>query len=279
MDEKDGAPDEKAPERRRPRGPEARILEEQLQEEIKTRLIKGLIDGAIKQTTSRFNEEIKEQYHSGSALEDLVDKVVSGSRWIMAFVYVLLSFVLFAILSYTFIDVTKMTAKATKSLLAFIFLQQVPIDNSLVAVIAPAVKLLDLVLIGSLVVMVLIGGYENTVSRIGMKHSMPVWLGKLTISELKVKVSASIVIISSIHLLMEFLQLDFPSSQLGAFELEYYLPLVLTSVIHLVFIFSAIAITYINRLEVASHHQSAHSGDDGKAHQPKLDVNLVYGKK
>ncbi len=125
--------------------------------------------------------------------------------------------------------------------------------DSLRKVIAPAVKLLDLVLIGSLIVMVLIGGYENTVSRIGMKHSMPTWLGKLTISELKVKVAASIVIISSIHLLMEFLHLEFPMNSRDYVEMDYYYPLIITSIIHLVFILSALAITRIAKIERDSH--------------------------
>ena len=137
-------------------------------------------------------------------------------------------------------------------------------EGSLDAIIAPTVKLLDLVLIGSLVVMVLIGGYENTVSRIGMSHSMPVWLGKLTISALKVKVAASIVIISSIHLLMEFLKLDFPTKSRELVEMEYYLPLIATSIIHLVFILSAMAITYIDKIEHETHHNSAK--DDGEEH-------------
>ena len=47
--------------------------------------------------------------------------------------------------------------------------------------VAAILSILDLLLIGSLGVMVLIGGYENTVSRIGMSHGVPSWFGKLDV--------------------------------------------------------------------------------------------------
>jgi uncharacterized protein (TIGR00645 family) len=59
------------------------------------------------------------------------------------------------------------------------------------------------VLVGSLIVMVMFSGYENFVSRIDIEDGtdVPAWLSKLDSGSLKLKVAASIVAISSIHLL------------------------------------------------------------------------------
>jgi uncharacterized protein (TIGR00645 family) len=103
---------------------------------------------------------------------------------------------------------------------------------------AGILSVLDLVLIGSLVVMVLIGGYENSIARLGSSHDVPTWFGKLDIGELKVKVAASIVIISSIHLLTSFIQIKF-IEQVDPKSIEHYYPLVFTTTIHVVFVISA----------------------------------------
>ena len=68
--------------------------------------------------------------------------------------------------------------------------------------------LVDMVLVGSLIVMVMFSGYENFVSALdvdtgGEKLS---WLGKLDANSLKLKVASSIVAISSIHLLRAFMK-------------------------------------------------------------------------
>jgi uncharacterized protein (TIGR00645 family) len=64
-------------------------------------------------------------------------------------------------------------------------------------------SLIDIVLVGSLIVMVMLSGYENFVSKLDADTAQesPAWLGKLDSGTLKLKVAASIVAISSIHLL------------------------------------------------------------------------------
>ncbi len=62
--------------------------------------------------------------------------------------------------------------------------------------------MIDMALVGSLIVMVMFSGYENFVSTIDAKGTDTLnWLGKLDAGTLKLKVAASIVAISSIHLL------------------------------------------------------------------------------
>lgn len=281
--------DESGEKRRLKSGKIAEKLDEDVENAIKTHLIPKVGRIAARQISTRLSEEFREQYHADGKLESIADKGISGARWIMAAVYIMLAFTLCSILIYTAIDVTSISIKTVKNVAYFAenwnaeltgeaYKKHEEERGSLTSIIAPTIKLLDLVLIGSLVVMVLIGGYENTVSRIGMKHSMPVWLGKLTISELKVKVSASIVIISSIHLLMEFLRLNFPG-QGQELEVEYYTSLLVTSLIHLVFIFSAMAITKINQIEIAGHHAAlaSHTHEDGEKmksdHLSRYDIS------
>ena len=68
-------------------------------------------------------------------------------------------------------------------------------------------ELIDLTLIGSLVAMVAIAGYENFVSKIDFKSDLerPEWMGKVDFAGLKLKVISALVAISSIELLKVFL--------------------------------------------------------------------------
>ena len=67
-------------------------------------------------------------------------------------------------------------------------------------------ELIDLTLIGSLVAMVAIAGYENFVSRIDFRDDLerPEWMGKVDFAGLKLKVISALVAISSIELLKVF---------------------------------------------------------------------------
>ena len=76
--------------------------------------------------------------------------------------------------------------------------------------ILAALTLIDMTLVASLIVMVMLSGYENFVSKLdleGAEKSLA-WLGKLDAGSLKIKVAASIVAISSIHLLKAFMNYE-----------------------------------------------------------------------
>ncbi|KQU78673.1 hypothetical protein ASD12_15765 [Mesorhizobium sp. Root102] len=59
--------------------------------------------------------------------------------------------------------------------------------------------MIDAALVASLVVMVIISGYENFVSRFDDQDGGVHWLGTIDVGSLKVKVASTIVAISSIH--------------------------------------------------------------------------------
>ena len=77
-------------------------------------------------------------------------------------------------------------------------------------VILGALTLVDLSLAGNLLVMVIFAGYENFVSKIdlGDHPDRPDWLGKIDFSAMKLKLIASIVAISGIHLLKRFMTIE-----------------------------------------------------------------------
>jgi uncharacterized protein (TIGR00645 family) len=113
-----------------------------------------------------------------------------------------------------------------------------------------ALSLVDLVLVANLLVMVIISGYENFVSRIDVPESEAeetlTWVGKLDSGTLKLKVAASIVAISSIHLLKAFMDIeDEPNDKL--------LWLV---VMHLTFVASAVLMGVLEKIAFA-HHKGA----------------------
>ena len=79
-------------------------------------------------------------------------------------------------------------------------------------------ELIDLTLIGSLVAMVAIAGYENFVSKIDFRDDLerPEWMGKVDFAGLKLKVISALVAISSIELLkaVSYTHLTLPTSDL-----------------------------------------------------------------
>ena len=69
-------------------------------------------------------------------------------------------------------------------------------------------ELLDLTLVANLVVIVAFSGYENFISKIDVAEEhrdRPSWMGRLDFSGLKLKIIGSVVAISLIELLQDFL--------------------------------------------------------------------------
>ena len=102
--------------------------------------------------------------------------------------------------------------------------------------------LIDIVLVGSLIVMVMFSGYENFVSRIDVAEGEKLgWLGKLDAGTLKLKVAASIVAISSIHLLKVFMD----AKTIPNDKIFWYV------ILHLTFVVSALLLGVLDRMSFA----------------------------
>ncbi|MDX8500220.1 TIGR00645 family protein [Mesorhizobium sp. VK4C] len=107
--------------------------------------------------------------------------------------------------------------------------------------------LIDAALVASLVVMVIISGYENFVSRFDEQDGEVHWLGTIDVGSLKVKVASTIVAISSIHLLQVFLNhASYTTDQL-----------MWLTVMHLAFVFSALMLAYIDRVMALAKSKKA----------------------
>jgi uncharacterized protein (TIGR00645 family) len=100
--------------------------------------------------------------------------------------------------------------------------------------------LIDVVMISNLLIMVIVGGYETFVSRMNLQNhrDQPEWLSHVNASVLKVKLATAIIGISSIHLLKTFINAANYTEQVLMYQ----------TIIHIVFLLSAMAIAYTDKL-------------------------------
>ena len=108
--------------------------------------------------------------------------------------------------------------------------------------------LIDVVMISNLLVMVIVGGYETFVSRLHLKGhpDQPEWLDHVNASVLKIKLALAIIGISSIHLLRTFIE----AGNLGKPNSTYTeAGIMWQTIIHTIFILSAIGIAAVDRLQ------------------------------
>jgi uncharacterized protein (TIGR00645 family) len=123
--------------------------------------------------------------------------------------------------------------------------------------------LIDVVMISNLLIMVIIGGYETFVSRMNLEDhpDQPEWLSHVNASVLKVKLATAIIGISSIHLLKTFINAANYTEQVLMYQ----------TIIHVVFLLSAMAIAYTDKL--MSHSDHIVRKLDGRA---KDDVSAAH---
>jgi uncharacterized protein (TIGR00645 family) len=158
-------------------------------------------------------------------LEHAIEAVILASRWLLVVFYLGLALALglyavsFAGKLYEFIA-KLMSLDDTDTILKML-------------------ALIDAALVASLVVMVIISGYENFVSRFDNAEGGELsWLGKIDAGSLKIKVASTIVAISSIHLLQVFLNAQtYTNSQL-----------MWLTIMHMAFVVSALFLAYIDRV-------------------------------
>jgi len=157
-------------------------------------------------------------------LELAIESIILASRWLLVVFYLGLGVAL-AIYCVSFV----------KKLLEFVT-QVMVLDDT--ATILKMLGLIDAALVASLVVMVIISGYENFVSRFDQHDGEVHWLGTIDVGSLKIKVASTIVAISSIHLLQVFLNSATYTTQ----------QLMWLTIMHMAFVFSALLLAYIDRL-------------------------------
>ena len=159
-------------------------------------------------------------------MERLIETLMYRARWLLAPIYLGLSLALIALGIKFFQEVIHL-------LIHIIELK----EASMVLIV---LSLIDIAMVGGLLVMVMMSGYENFVSQLdvpegGEKLS---WLGKMDSSSLKAKIAASIVAISSIHLLKIFMD----AQEVDNAKIMWYI------LLHLTFVASAFAMGYLDIL-------------------------------
>ena len=115
-------------------------------------------------------------------------------------------------------------------------------------------ELIDMAMVANLIIVVIFGGYEIFVNRMRIDNhpDQPEWLNHVSTSMLKLKISLTIITISSIELLQTFLNISKLSNQEIAWQV----------ILHITFLFSAIIIAIIdwliNKSILAQSQQIAH---------------------
>ena len=167
-------------------------------------------------------------------LESAFEQILFGSRWLMAPMY-------FGLV-------------VSLGLIAFIFLRELIeslpamlIESSDDAILV-TLSLIDLTLAGNLILIVLFSGYENFVSKLNIDDGgdRPDWMGKVDFAGLKMKLVGSIVAISAIHLLKEFMELGRDGAAINAEHLKWL------TVIHLTFVMSGLLLAVMDYLGARS---------------------------
>lgn len=166
--------------------------------------------------------------------QTVFSKIIFASRWLQLPLYLGL-IVVQAIYAYKFM----------KSLwILIVDLQQLDSNAIMLAVL----NLIDVVMIANLLVMVIVGGYETFVSKLNTEGhpDEPEWLSHVNASVLKVKLSMSIISISSIHLLQTFVNASNMPEKTMMWQLF----------LHLGFLISAVAMAYTDKILYGTSHKN-----------------------
>ncbi|AWX31712.1 TIGR00645 family protein [Methanosphaera sp. BMS] len=171
------------------------------------------------------DEQLDKENTSKYKLEYLFEKIIFSSRWFLAPIFLGLVIALLIL--------------AVKFILLFVTMIPNFITMSFEDFAMYILSLLDLALLGCLVLLVTLSGYENFVSKLDpaeMSDDRPSWLGKLDFSGLKLKIVSSIVAISLVELLRDFFELG--SGIDPTFEMWRI-------ALHLVFVISGVLLSWM----------------------------------
>lgn len=157
-------------------------------------------------------------------MEKFIENLMYSSRWLLAPIYLGLSLTLVALGIKFFQEI----------------IHVIPIIFSVAEadLVLTILSLVDMALVGGLIVMVMFSSYENFVSQLDIEPGKEKlgWLGKVDSGTLKTKVAASIVAISSIHLLKIFMNVEHIDNE----KLYWFV------IIHLTFVVSAFVMGYLD---------------------------------
>jgi uncharacterized protein (TIGR00645 family) len=164
------------------------------------------------------------------AIEHIIEKGLFASRWLMAPFYIGLVGALLVLLWSFGVELLHFATH----------LSTLTPDKAVLGVLS----LIDLSLAGNLLLIVIFSGYENFVSKFDLKdhEDRPEWQGTVDFAALKLKLVASIVAISGIHLLKVFMNVKDVADR----EVQWMIA------IHLVFIFSGVMLALMDKIAAST---------------------------
>lgn len=167
-------------------------------------------------------------------LELVIQKIVFSCRWLQAPIYLLLTCILFVFIY----EIGEQTLS--------LFFKLSSVNESIL--ILKALSLCDMVLIANLLVIVIINGYENFVGKLNIEGGKgePMWIKDLSHGGVKMKIAVSLIAISSIQLLKQFL--DIPRTDESS--LKWFV------IVHFTFVFSALGVAIVERIHAGTHHST-----------------------
>ena len=176
----------------------------------------------------------QDPYEKYNKQSNVFSKIIFASRWLQLPIYLGLV-VVQGIYAYKFM----------KSLWHLItHINEMDSNTIMLAVL----NLIDVVMIANLLVMVTIGGYEIFVSKLKTRNhpDQPEWMSHVNATVLKVKLSMSIITISSIHMLQTFVNVSNLPEKTMMWQLF----------LHLGFLVSAIALAYTDKILYSTSHKT-----------------------
>jgi uncharacterized protein (TIGR00645 family) len=178
-------------------------------------------------------------------IQTAIERIILYSRYILVVFYIGLAFAL-AVYAIAFIFEVLHVAE--------IAISPPESDKGNFSLVMPILELIDGALVSGLIVMVMLSSYENFVGRFGDEalHDSPEWLRRLDPGSLKVKVATALLTISAVKLLQVFMDRE----QFSDSDIFWKV------IIHLLFIASAIALAFLDRI-------TDHSNKGGPTDPPK----------
>ena len=169
----------------------------------------------------------------GPQFEATLERWLVASRWLLAPFFIGLALAIIILL--------------IKFVQEFVHLVTRALAMSEAEAILAILSLVDIALTGALVMIVIFSGYENFVSRIDhtTHRNWPEWMGAIDFTALKIKLLGSIVAISAIQLLKQFMAVKTAPDR----ELAWYVG------IHLVFVVSSVLLALSDRLSGDIKHK------------------------
>lgn len=163
--------------------------------------------------------------------ETLLERAIFHSRWLLAPFYIALVACIVAL----FIGLLHE--------LGVLFDSVIRQEGSLIIAV---LNVVDITLVANLLIIVIFSGYENFISRLDIAHNSvdkPSWMGKVTYSDLKLKLIGSIVAISAIELLKDFVNIRSTTRE----ELAWLMGL------HAMFLLSGVLFALMDKLASSTH--------------------------